>query len=92
MEQTLSSTQVCRAAGITYRNLDYWTRRGLAHPLVAARGCGSQRRWSAQEAEVLRSMASWRAVGASLELAREMAEQGLVIAYETKPLLQHSAA
>lgn len=26
---TYSSTEVCEAAGITYRQLDYWTRTGL---------------------------------------------------------------
>ena len=38
----------CTAAGITYRQLDYWARTGLVEPTVrAARGSGSQRsaRW-----------------------------------------------
>ncbi|MFZ2272130.1 MerR family transcriptional regulator, partial [Corynebacterium variabile] len=36
--------QVCQITGITYRQLDYWTRTNLIHPSVAeATGSGSQR-------------------------------------------------
>src|SRR5699024_5829520 len=35
---------VCKAAGITYRQLDYWARTGLVEPAVRnANGSGSQR-------------------------------------------------
>ena len=35
----------CKAAGITYRQLDYWARTGLVEPTVRpAHGSGSQRR------------------------------------------------
>ncbi|MEO7745026.1 MAG: MerR family transcriptional regulator, partial [Actinomycetota bacterium] len=34
----------CAAAGITYRQLDYWARTGLVEPTVrGASGSGSQR-------------------------------------------------
>ena len=34
----------CKAAGITYRQLDYWARTGLVEPAVrGAAGSGSQR-------------------------------------------------
>ncbi len=37
----------CKAAGITYRQLDYWARTGLVEPSVrAAHGSGSQRLYS----------------------------------------------
>ena len=37
----------CSAAGITYRQLDYWARTGLLQPSIrAARGSGSQRLYS----------------------------------------------
>ena len=37
----------CAAAGITYRQLDYWARTGLVEPSVrAAHGSGSQRLYS----------------------------------------------
>ncbi len=90
--ETLTSTQVCRAAGITYRNLDYWTRAGFAKPLVDARGCGSQRRWGADEVEILTRMATWRDAGCSLAMAREMAERGARIVYDDAPILATAAA
>lgn len=41
------SPQVCRLAGISYRQLDYWARTGLLAPsLDVAHGSGSQRRYS----------------------------------------------
>jgi DNA-binding transcriptional MerR regulator len=42
-----SSLEVCRLTGVTYRQLDYWTRIGLIRPSFAqAHGSGTQRRWS----------------------------------------------
>ncbi|HVM52814.1 MAG TPA: MerR family transcriptional regulator [Acidimicrobiales bacterium] len=39
--------QVCSIVGITYRQLDYWTRTKLIRPSVAdAKGSGSQRLYS----------------------------------------------
>lgn len=45
-ERLYSSTEACKAAGISYRQLDYWARLGLVTPVQAARGSGSQRRFS----------------------------------------------
>lgn len=43
----LSSRQVCRLTGVSYRQLDYWQRVGLISASVSeARGSGTQRRWS----------------------------------------------
>ena len=37
----------CTAAGITYRQLDYWARTGLVDPSIrSATGSGSQRLYS----------------------------------------------
>lgn len=44
-EAFLSGPQVCRAVGITYRQLDYWTRQGYIVPAVEASGSGSRRRY-----------------------------------------------
>lgn len=49
---TYSSAEVCQLAGVTYRQLDYWTRCGLVEPFVQATGSGSRRRWS--QVELLR--------------------------------------
>ncbi len=52
--ESYSSDEACRLAGITYRQADYWTRRGLIEPMAPATGSGSRRRWSAQDVLVLR--------------------------------------
>ena len=41
----LSSQVVARAAGVTYRQLDYWVRCGLYPDVVRAPGSGQARRW-----------------------------------------------
>ena len=41
----MNSTELCAAAGITYRQLDYWTRVGYLTPATEAHGSGSQRKW-----------------------------------------------
>src|SRR6201992_2397821 len=44
----------CAAAGITYRQLDYWARTGLVEPSVqAAHGSGSQRLYGFRDILVL---------------------------------------
>jgi hypothetical protein len=37
--------QACLVTGITYRQLDYWAREGLAIPATPAQGSGSRRRY-----------------------------------------------
>ena len=45
----------CKAAGITYRQLDYWARTGLVEPSVrAAHGSGSQRLYGFRDILVLK--------------------------------------
>lgn len=46
MEIMHSSTEVCRATGLTYRVLDYWVRTGVITPEINGRGSGSRRGWS----------------------------------------------
>ena len=51
----------CNAAGITYRQLDYWARTGLVEPTVrGATGSGSQRLYSSRSFLMTRSSTrSW---------------------------------
>ena len=45
----------CRAAGITYRQLDYWARTGLVEPSIRpASGSGTQRIYSLCDIVVLK--------------------------------------
>jgi DNA-binding transcriptional MerR regulator len=65
-----SSTQVCEIAGVTYRQLDYWTRTGIVAPSVqAARGSGTCRRYSDDDVAKLRSIVETLLAGFELEKA-----------------------
>ncbi len=62
----------CRAAGITYRQLDYWTRTELVTPSVQpATGSGSQRLYSFNDLLQLKVVKSLTDAGASLQKVRQ---------------------
>ncbi len=57
----------CSAAGITYRQLDYWARTGLVEPTVReAHGSGSQRLYSFRDILVLKVVKKLLDAGVSL--------------------------
>ena len=61
----------CSAAGITYRQLDYWARTGLLQPSIrAARGSGSQRLYSFRDILVLKVVKRLLDTGVSLQQIR----------------------
>ena len=61
----------CSAAGITYRQLDYWARTGLLQPSIrAARGSGSQRLYSFRDILVLKVVKKLLDAGVSLQQVR----------------------
>ena len=58
----------CRAAGITYRQLDYWARTGLVEPSVrSAGGSGTQRLYGFRDILVLKRLLD---TGVSLQQIR----------------------
>jgi DNA-binding transcriptional MerR regulator len=61
----LSTTAVCRFAGISYRQLDYWCRMGLVRPERDARGSGTQRKFTAAQARAVRLAAALMRLGAT---------------------------
>jgi DNA-binding transcriptional MerR regulator len=61
----------CSAAGITYRQLDYWARTGLVEPSVRpAAGSGSQRLYSFRDILVLKVVKRLLDTGISLQQIR----------------------
>jgi DNA-binding transcriptional MerR regulator len=61
----------CKAAGITYRQLDYWARTGLVEPSVRpASGSGSQRLYSFRDILVLKIVKRLLDTGVSLHQIR----------------------
>jgi len=62
----------CAAAGITYRQLDYWARTGLVEPSIrAASGSGSQRLYGFRDILVLKVVKSLLDTGISLQQIRQ---------------------
>lgn len=61
----------CNAAGITYRQLDYWARTGLIQPSIrSAQGSGSQRLYSFRDILVLKVVKRLLDTGVSLHNIR----------------------
>ncbi|WP_124039435.1 MerR family transcriptional regulator [Neoactinobaculum massilliense] len=72
----------CRAAGITYRQLDYWDRTGLVSPSIqSASGSGTQRLYSFRDILVLKVVKRLLDTGVSLQQIRvavaQLAEFGV---------------
>ena len=65
----------CKAAGITYRQLDYWARTGLVEPAVrGAVGSGSQRLYGFRDILVLKVVKRLLDTGVSLQQIRSAVE------------------
>ena len=61
----------CRAAGITYRQLDYWARTGLVEPSIrGAKGSGSQRLYAFRDILLLKIVKRLLDTGVSLQQIR----------------------
>ncbi|MFZ9542672.1 MAG: MerR family transcriptional regulator [Candidatus Nanopelagicaceae bacterium] len=61
----------CTAAGISYRQLDYWARTGLVEPTIrTATGSGSQRLYGFQDILVLKIVKRLLDTGVSLQNIR----------------------
>ncbi|WP_180802152.1 MerR family transcriptional regulator [Kytococcus schroeteri] len=67
--------QACAAAGVTYRQLDYWARTGLLRPSVrGAQGSGTQRLYSFRDIVVLKIIKRLLDTGVSLQQIRVAVE------------------
>ena len=65
----------CSAAGISYRQLDYWARTGLIEPTVRpAQGSGTQRLYSFTDVLVLKVIKRLLDTGVSLQNIRTAVE------------------
>ncbi|MFN2544537.1 MAG: MerR family transcriptional regulator [Actinomycetota bacterium] len=66
---------VCKAVGISYRQLDYWARTGLVTPSIReAGGSGTQRLYSFQDMLVLRIIKKLLDAGVGLQQIRKAVE------------------
>ncbi|MBV8692228.1 MAG: MerR family transcriptional regulator [Actinobacteria bacterium] len=75
LEEGYRGPQVCKIAGITYRQLDYWARTDLLRPSISeARGSGTQRRYSYTDLLELKVIKQLLDAGVSLQSARRAIE------------------
>lgn len=65
-----SSDEARRIAGISYRQLDSWTRAGLVKPEQEAAGSGSPRRWSPAQVVELQVIGDLRRAGVPMQRIR----------------------
>jgi len=70
-DQGYRGPTACHAAGITYRQLDYWARTGLVEPTVrGATGSGTQRLYSFRDILILKVIKRLLDAGISLQQIR----------------------
>jgi DNA-binding transcriptional MerR regulator len=73
LEESYSGKRAAEIVGISYRQLDYWTRTGLIEASVAsARGSGSRRRYSYRDLLELKVVKNLLDAGIRLETVREV--------------------
>lgn len=70
----IRSSDLPRLVGISYRQLDYWTRQGVLIPAQDANGSGTQRLWSEDEARIARMLGALRQLGARLRVLARVAD------------------
>lgn len=67
----LSSAEVARRVGISYRQLVYWCRLGLVRPSVhEATGSGDHHLWSEADVHVLRAVGALTAQGLGVDVCK----------------------
>lgn len=71
----ISGPDLCDRAGITYRQLDYWTRVGYLHPLDPTPGSGRLRAFPIAELSLARLVRDLLAAGLMPKPAFALAEQ-----------------
>jgi len=87
----MRTTEVCRLAGATYRQVDYWARLGILSSGSATPGPGVRRHWTLADAHRIRLVAQAVRIGMlprpALYLAAAMSDDEVV----TAPGLQLTA-
>lgn len=62
--------------GFTYRQLDWWTRRGYVRPADRFPGSGNSREWPGGELEIARRIAQLVKAGIAVSVAARFARDG----------------
>jgi hypothetical protein len=73
----LRTPEALAFTGLTYRQLDHWTRTGLIHAAAEPGGSGKPRQWPFDEMDVARLAAHLIAAGFNTSAAIYIARQGI---------------
>lgn len=68
---TITGAQLATETGLTYRQVDYWTTRGVLAPATPNPGSGVFRHFAEDEARVARALRQLRELGAGLDVLAE---------------------
>lgn len=71
----LTSHEVCRRAGCSYRQLDYLDRQGVTAPLRPAGGNGTRRGWGRWQVATVALLTELGALGANHAVLRVVAQR-----------------
>ena len=74
--EAILATDLCKTMKVTYRQLDYWFRRGWLQNINPGRGSGSSRYVTSAEAEVVAMMGRLVEAGIEPESAARAARNG----------------
>lgn len=69
----VGTTEFCQRTGLTYRQVDHWTRTGVLLPAVPANGSGIWRGWSDDEVRVGRVVGQLAALHVKRPKLRQVA-------------------
>lgn len=64
LARVYGSLEAAELAGVSFREVDYWTREGAIRPAVEACGSGSRRVWTGEQVQWLCRIADVRASAA----------------------------
>ena len=73
-DRTFSALECADLARVSYRQLDYWLRRGVLLPHRPASGSGSRRQFARHEVSVVRLIGQLMAAGAVTEMCADVVE------------------
>jgi hypothetical protein len=70
----IGTTEMCRLAGCSFRQLDYWCRLDVVRPVVEARGSGNGRRFGERQVRNIRMITDLARLGAQCGVLRRVNE------------------
>jgi hypothetical protein len=61
----ISTAEMCKRTGATYRRVDYWTRQGVVCPTIDCAGSGSRRKWAERQVRIVHMVSDLSNLGAT---------------------------